>query len=175
MAPPRTPSLSPSAPTGYTLKKVISLYILHALMVILAAIFLPFFAEGVAARLNLSQSFVGTLFLAGSTSLPEVAVSLSAVRLGSVDLAVGNLFGSNLFNILILAIDDLVYTRGNLLKDASENNIISVFSIIIMTAVAISGILFKPQKKSLLLTWDTLLILVIYTANVILLYYINHT
>jgi Ca2+/Na+ antiporter len=41
---------------------------------------------------------VGNLFLAISTSLPEVVVSLAAVRLGALDLAVGNVLGSNLFN-----------------------------------------------------------------------------
>jgi len=159
-------------PEGHSLKKVGSLYAVNAMVVIAAALFLPHFAEGIAVMTGLGESFVGTLFLAASTSLPEVAVSLTAVRIGSVDLAVGNLFGSNIFNILILSIDDIFYTSGNLLKDASANNITSVFAVIIMTAIAITGLAYKPEKKRFLLAWDTFLILLVYIGNMVLLYHL---
>ena len=154
----------------YTLKKAIGFYVLNALLVVAAALLLPHFAENIALLTGLGESFVGTLFLAASTSLPEVAVSLTAIRMGFVDLAVGNLLGSNIFNILILSIDDMFYTPGNLLKDASEFNIISVFSVIIMTAIAIAGLIYRPQKKPFWLAWDSLLILLVYFGNLILLY-----
>ena len=63
------------------------------------------------------QSFVGTLLVAAVTSAPEVAVTISALRIGAIDMAIANLLGSNLFDILILAIDDLFYTKGPLLAN----------------------------------------------------------
>ncbi|MBL0097999.1 MAG: hypothetical protein IPP46_17010 [Bacteroidetes bacterium] len=63
-----------------------------ALIIIGAALFLPHFAEGIAVHTGLGKSFVGTLFLAISTSL-EIAVSIAALRIGAVDMAVGNLLG----------------------------------------------------------------------------------
>jgi cation:H+ antiporter len=67
------------------------------------------------ARLSgLGQTFVGTLVLALVTSLPELVVSLESVRLGSVDMALGNIVGSNLFNLTILAMCDLACLRGSL-------------------------------------------------------------
>jgi cation:H+ antiporter len=93
--------------------------------------------------------------------------------MGSLDLAVGNLLGSNLFNILILAIDDIFYTKGFILKDASPNNIISVFSAILMTAVAIIGLSFRTKGKRFLLAWDAALIFFIYIVNLILLYQLS--
>jgi cation:H+ antiporter len=156
--------------TDITLKHIIRKYVLFALIIVAAALMLPYFADKIADDTGLGKSFVGTFFLAVSTSLPEIAVSIAAVRMRSLDLAVGNLFGSNLFNILILAIDDLFYTKGHILKDASSDNIISVFSAILMTAVAIIGLSFRTKGKRYLLAWDAALIFFIYIVNLILLY-----
>ncbi len=153
-----------------TLSQAAWRYAGFALIIIGAALFLPHFAEGIAVHTGLGKSFVGTLFLAISTSLPEIAVSIAALRIGAVDMAVGNLLGSNIFNILILFIDDLFYTKGHLLKDASESNLISVFAAILMSAVVIIGLTYRSIGKKHLLAWDTMVILLIYIANIILLY-----
>jgi cation:H+ antiporter len=162
------------AQTDISLKKIISKYVLFALIIIAVALTLPYFAEKIAEDTGLGKSFVGTFFLAVSTSLPEIAVSIAAVRMGSIDLAIGNLLGSNLFNILILAIDDIFYTKGHILKDASPNNIISVFSTILMTAVAIIGLSYRTKGKRFLLAWDAALIFFIYLVNLILLYKLSN-
>jgi cation:H+ antiporter len=147
------------------LKKVIGGYALHALIVIGAAIFLPYFGEHIAAYTGLGNSFFGTVFIAAATSLPELVVSLAALRMGSLDLAVGNLLGSNVFNMFILGIDDAFYREGALFKDISSSHLLSVFVTIIMTAVVGLGLLFKPKKKQLwLLSLDTFIIALLYMA-----------
>jgi cation:H+ antiporter len=88
-------------PQTISLNRAIKRYIFFALIVIVAAIGLPFFADHLADEAGLSKSFVGTLLVAATTSLPELAVSIAAVRMGSMDIAVGNLLGSNIFNMLI--------------------------------------------------------------------------
>jgi cation:H+ antiporter len=155
---------------NHSLKGVIRNYVLHASLVIAAAVLVPYFAEGIAKATGLGESFVGTLFLAASTSFPEIAVSLAALRLGSVDMAVGNLLGSNIFNIFILAICDVFYVEGNILKDASDVNLISVFAAIIMTAVAIAGLTFRSENKRFILAWDTLVIFLLYVSALILVF-----
>jgi cation:H+ antiporter len=162
-----------SASHSAQLRAAIAWFVVHAAVVITAALFVPGFAETITEETGLKASFVGTLLLASSTSLPEVAVSLAALRIGAVYMAVSNLLGSNLFNIVILAIDDLVYTGGFLLKDASEAHLISVLSTIIMSAIVIVGLTFRTAPKRLLLAWDTFLILVVYVVNLILLYHIS--
>ncbi len=153
-----------------TLKTVAAWYTLYACIIIAAALFLPHFAEKIAEQTGLGKSFVGTLFLAASTSLPEIAVSMAAVRMGFIDLSVGNLLGSNIFNVFILFIDDLFYTKGHLLKDASDAHLVSVFSVILMSAVAIIGLTYRTTEKRYLLAWDALLIFLIYVLNIALLY-----
>ncbi len=154
----------------YTLPQVIIRYVLFALVIILTALALPYFAEHISKETGLDKSFVGTLFLAVSTSLPEIAVSLAAVRMGADDLAIGNLLGSNIFNIFILFFDDVFYTKGHLLKDASDVNLVSVFFVILMATVAIIGFIFPAREKKIVMAWDTLAIFLLYIMNMIVLY-----
>jgi cation:H+ antiporter len=145
-------------------------YIVNALFVITAAIFLPKIGEGIAETTGLGQTFVGNIFIAVSTSLPEVVVSMAAVKIGAIDLAIGNLFGSNIFNIFILALDDVFFVKGPLLSFASQNHIISALSAIAMTTIAIIGLTYRTEKKPLLLAWDSIGILLVYVINLMLLY-----
>lgn len=154
-----------------SLRSIIAWYCLFAFIIIVAALALPFFADHIAEMTGLGKSFVGTFFLAVSTSLPEIAVSFAAVRMGSIDLSVGNLLGSNIFNVLILAIDDLFYTKGLLLKDASDFHILSVLSAVIMSAVAIIGLSYRASGKRYLLALDAALIFIIYIINLFLLFH----
>ncbi|GAA0562355.1 sodium:calcium antiporter [Chitinophaga japonensis] len=161
------------AATGMPLRVAVRYYIFNSLFIVAAAIMLPTFAEGIALKSGLGLTFVGTLFLAASTSLPEVAVSGSALRAGNVDIAVGNILGSNIFNIFILALDDLFYAGGSLLFNASDINLVSIFAAIMMTTVAIAGLMIKLPEKGFLLTWDTFVILLIFLFNLLLLYWLK--
>lgn len=153
-----------------TLKQVVLRYSLNAVVLMAAALLLPYFGEHLAAASGLGQSFFGTLFIAASTSLPEVVVSIAAIRMGTIDLAIGNIFGSNVFNIAILALDDMLYTKGPIFQFTSPNHIIPVMGTIIITAIGIIGIVFKEEKKWKLAI-DTALIAVVYVLMMGLLYY----
>ena len=91
--------------------------------------------------------FVGTLFIAAVTSLPEAAVSIAAVRLGARDLAMGNLLGSSLFDMVILAIDDITYLPGPLLSEVSPVHAVSALSAMMMSGIAIVGLFCRPRRR----------------------------
>jgi cation:H+ antiporter len=143
---------------------------IHAAVVVISAIFLPRIGEAIAETTGLGQTFVGNIFIAISTSLPEVVVSTAAVKMGAINLAVGNLFGSNIFNLLILGIDDLFFVKGPLLSFVNQNHAISGLSAIAMTSVAIIGLTYRAEKKKLLLAWDSAGIVSIFVINLMLLY-----
>jgi cation:H+ antiporter len=153
-----------------SMKTAVLHYTINALIVIIAAMFLPKIGEGIAESTGLGQTFVGNIFIAVSTSLPEVVVSIAAVRMGAVDLAIGNLFGSNIFNIFILALDDIFFLKGPLLSHTNSNHIISALSAIAMTTIAIIGLTYRAEKKRLFVAWDSMGILLVYIANLLLLY-----
>ncbi|MCS6840410.1 MAG: sodium:calcium antiporter [Roseiflexus sp.] len=142
--------------------RVYGLFALNAVLIVGAATYLPGLAETLAEATGLGQTFFGTLFVALSTSLPEVVVSIAALRIGAIDMAVGNVFGSNLFNINILALDDLFYTPGPLLVAIETSHIIAVLAAMVMTAIAIVGLTYRSGSKLLFIAWDTLGIAVIY-------------
>lgn len=154
----------------FTLRQVIIRYIGFASIIVGAALFLPHFAEKIAIMTGLGQSFVGSIFLAISTSLPEIAISIAAIRMGSIDLSVGNLLGSNIFNVFILFIDDIFYTKWRFLSDVSDTNLITVFGIVIMSAIVIIGLTYKSKIKQLILAWDAVAIFLVYIATIVLLY-----
>jgi len=166
---PHTKLNSPSR--SAELKKTITGYAVNAFIVIAAAVFLPYFGEHIASAANLSNSFFGTLFLAASTSLPELVVSLTALKMGSADMAVGNLLGSNVFNLFILGLDDVFYTEGSIFMDLSPSHSLSVFVIIILTAVVALGLLFKLKKKLIWnLSFNSFIIIVLYLALILFLF-----
>jgi cation:H+ antiporter len=85
--------------------------------------------------------------------------------MGSLDMAVGNLLGSNVFNMFILGVDDVFYREGSLFSAISPSHLLSVFVTIIMTAIVGLGLLFKPKKKQMwLLSLDTFIIAILYMA-----------
>jgi cation:H+ antiporter len=151
-------------------KEAVTKFSINALVVIVAAIFLPEIGAGLAESTGLGQTFVGNILIAVSTSLPELVVSLTAIKIDAVDLAVGNLFGSNIFNIFILAIDDIFFVKGPLFSFANPNNIIPALSAIAMTTIAIIGLTYRAEKKLLFLAWDSIGIVMVYVINLMLLY-----
>ena len=122
-------------------------YGLAAAVVVAAGTWLPFIGAEIARTMGWHTSFVGTLFVAGATSVPEIAVTVAALRMGALDMAIANLLGSNLFDILIVAIDDLFYAPGPILAHVSPVHAFSAFSAIIMTGTAIVGLFYRPTVR----------------------------
>lgn len=139
-----------------TMKKAVTMYSLNALVVVVVATALPFVAGGIAEATGLAGSFVGTAFVAVTTSLPELVVSIAALRIGAPDLAIGNILGSNMFNIGILGIDDILYTKGPLLSDISKSHAVTGIMAILMTAIVLISITYRHEKKAFRFGWDSM-------------------
>lgn len=149
-----------------SLKQALTGYLLAAVAIIVTGSLLPFVAAELSVLMAWSQSFVGTLLVAAVTSAPEVAVTISALRIGAVDMAIANLLGSNLFDILILAVDDVFYVKGPLLADVDASHAITAFTAVMMSLLVIVGFVFQPQKSALLkLTWISLGLFLMYILN----------
>jgi cation:H+ antiporter len=158
-----------------SLRQAVRSYVVAALAVVAAGVWLPYIAADLADAMGWKQSFVGTLFVAAVTTAPEIVVTVSALRMGAVDLAIGNLFGSNLFNIAILAIDDLAYLPGPLFADVSISHVASAFSVIMMSGLAVVGLVLRPPSRVYrTVSWISLLLLAVYLLNTLFLYLYGH-
>jgi cation:H+ antiporter len=93
-------------------------------------------ADVIAQRTRAGGVWIGTVLLAGATSLPELGTSLSAVGLDAANLAVGNLFGSSMANMLILAVVDLLLRRERLLSRVAFDHALAASLAIALNALA---------------------------------------
>lgn len=153
-----------------SLKKAALLFALNSLIITLAALRLPELGEQIGKLTGWGDSFIGSSLIAITTSLPELTVSIAAVRIGSFDMAVGNLLGSNLFNIAILAITDFFYLKAPLMRSVSEVNSLSAMISIIMSAIAVIGLTYRSNRKVLFAGWDSIFLFIFYLAGNALLF-----
>jgi cation:H+ antiporter len=152
-----------------SLGKTVLIFGLAALVVVGAGIWIPRVAVDLAHFMGWHQTLVGTIFVAASTSLPEVVVTLGALRLGAVDLAVGNLLGSNLVNLALLGVMDILYLKGPLLRAVSHIHASTGLMAILMTSVACAELVYSPPKKALrLVSLGAFLLAFLFTANIFL-------
>lgn len=156
-----------------SLKSTMMKFGLAAIVIIGSGIWLGLIGDQISKATGLQANFVGTLFLAISTSAPEIVVSIASVRIGSPEMAVANVVGSNLFNIgLILFLDDLVFGGGPLLASVSTGHVLTALFALMMSSVVIIGIVFRPRVW--MKTWvgiDTTFIALLYIAALLALYF----
>jgi cation:H+ antiporter len=154
------------AASGMTLRQAAWRYAAAAAVVVAAALALPFAARGLAEAMGWSQSFVGTLLVALTTTLPELTVTIAAVRIGALDMAIGNLVGSNLFNLAIVGIDDLLYLKGPLLAAVAPAHALSAVAAAVMSGALIVALVARPQARLLnAVGWTSVLIAFVYFVN----------
>lgn len=153
------------------LSRAVIRFALAASVVAGAGMWLPFVATNLAHTLGWNKSFVGSLFVALTTSLPELAVTISALRMGALDMAIANLLGSNLFNVTIIAVDDFFYRPSPLLAAVSPVHAVTAGSAITMTGLAMVGLFFKPSGRVLrAFSWISLGLIALYLLNTYVLF-----
>jgi len=102
--------------------------------------------------------------------LAMIVVSLAAMRMGAVDLGIANVLGSNLFNLLILALDDVFYRRGPLMAEAGPSHSVFIVAIVMMNGLFLIGLTYKVMTKRFVVAWDTGAIAAVYAIAVALSY-----
>lgn len=156
-------------PTGWSTRRgdlwpAVRQFVIGAGVVLVAA---PLFArsgQAIAQATGISESFLGVTFLAAATSLPELVVALAAVRIGADDLAVGNLLGSNAFNMFALLFIDLAYVDGPVLGAVDRAQAISAVGAILLMALALAALVHGVETRVRRLEPDAVLVLATYGA-----------
>lgn len=146
------------AQQGMSLGLAIGIYVATTVVIFIAAAYLAPTADRIAEITGLGGTFIGSTLLALTTSLPEFVTTIVAVRIGAADMAIGNILGSNTFNIAILLPVDAIYTQGSLLADASPVHAMTGVAVILLTCVATMGILYRAEKKYSIIEPDALLV-----------------
>jgi cation:H+ antiporter len=133
-------------PRPYSLRRDLRRFAAATVAIFVSAPMLALSGTEIAHATGIGQTFVGAALVAVSTSLPELVTSLAASRLGAFDLAVGNLLGSNAFNMMILLPTDLAYQPGPLLAAVAPVQVIAGAGALVLMAIALVG-LARPRRR----------------------------
>jgi len=142
-----------------------------ALLVAGAGYFVARAGIAIADQSGLSESFVGALFTAVATSLPELIVSIAAVRQGALTLAVSNIIGGNTFDILFVAFADVAYRKGSILHAIDNSQVFIISLTMMMVSILVLGLLHREKQGIGQIGWESFAILVLYLFGNVVIYF----
>ncbi len=155
--------------TRYSLTTIVIGFLLCALIIFWIAPNLAHTADRLASITGLGRTFFGTVFVATMTSLPEAISTIASIRLKAIDMAIGNIFGSNAFNMLILALTDFASPQP-VLSLVFPVHAITAASVVLTTGVTILCLLYRAEKRIWIIEPDAALILILVLGSLLLVY-----
>ena len=141
-------------------------FVVSAVAVALAGWLIASTGMVVAARTGLSDGIVGGIFIAIVTSLPELVIAITAIRLGALTLAVGDIVGGNAFDTLFIAVSDAFYIEGPIYSAIAPTEQVWLASAMLMNTVLLLGLMYRERKGIGNIGMESLVILLLYLATV---------
>ncbi len=145
-----------------SLTNIVLKFSIASIVIILTGLYLPVLAKKIAIGMSWSSTFMGLLFIAMVTSLPELVVSYSAAKSGFYGIAIGNIFGSIIFNILIFSIVDFVSLKRSIWSIESWSNFWTAIIIALISFFAAFSGKFVKNRFSQVLVSVFIIILYIF-------------
>ncbi len=152
------------------LRPVITKTAVAGALILVAGFLLAKSAEAIAVQTGLGTSFVGAVLLGASTSLPEVSTVIAAVRLGRYEMAVSDIFGTNVFNIAIIFAVDALYDGPPVLAEVGPFAGFAALLAIVLTALYLAGMIERRDRTVARMGYDSLAALGAYGAGIAVLY-----
>ena len=126
-------------------------------------------SQELATFLGLGGTFFGAVFLALVTSLPEIVTTHQATRMNAHDLAIGNILGSNAFNLVILVAID-AFSEKPLYSELTTVHVVAGLGVIVTTTIAAMGLLYRVEKRIWYLEPDAVGVI----ASALIFYYLMY-
>jgi len=150
----------------YRLKTIVIAFISFGILVVMASYFITLVTNDIAIKYDINATFAGAVFLGIATSLPELTAIISLIKLRSYDIALGNILGSNIFNMLIITSVDFIYIKENIFSslmadDALSKNISLLLILGLINSIIVLVALMRktPKSKGLYIIPSILIIL----------------
>jgi len=150
-----------------SLPKLITWFVFCGVIVVVAGWVLTRAAVHIAEQTGVSDTIVGGLMTAISTSLPELVTSIAAVRRGALTLAVGGIIGGNAFDTLFAAIADVAYLDGSIYHNATQKESWLVALTVLMTSVLLLGLLRREKMGVAGIGFESVFVLVVYLLGMV--------
>jgi len=120
----------------------------------------------IAVKTGLGETVVGALFTGVSTSMPELVTTIAAIRRGALTLAMGGIFGGNMFDMLFIAAADIAYRQGSIYHTVSARPYFLMALSILMTVVLLLGMLRRERHGIANIGFESAIVLVLYLGGV---------
>ncbi len=142
-------------------------FTLYGTVVALAGWSLAQLAIPLGEKSGLSDGIVGGIFTAVSTSIPELVVAITAVRMGALNLAVGDIIGGNAFDTLFIAASDIAYREGPIYADVSSAEQFWLANSMLMTSVLLMGLIYRERHGPGNIGFESVVLLILYLGGLI--------
>jgi cation:H+ antiporter len=167
---PRQAQAQTSRPYGGSgTAAVIAVFAIASAVTLLAGVVLADAGGVLADRAGINGLVFGATVLAAVTALPEVSSGIAATRIGDYQLAMGDIFGGNAFQVCLFVVADLVAGKPVLPSQGAGNSWIGELGLI-LTAVYGAGIIVRPRRRLARLGPDSIIVLVLYAVGIAGLY-----
>jgi cation:H+ antiporter len=153
---------TPETKATMPLPKAIRGLVITAIFIIASGFFLSYSAGEVAKATGIGTTFIGSILVSIVTSLPELVSSIAAVKIGAIDMAIGNVLGSNIFNMFTIFISDLAYRGGPILSQGSSLHAVTALFGLVLSGVVIIGLSYRSKRQYAGVGVDSIMIMVIY-------------
>lgn len=165
------PGLAPAEPQelALDLRVLVGQATAAGIVILIAGYFLAETGDAIAFQTGIGESMIGFVLVGLATSLPEISSMIGAVRLHRYELAIGDIFGTNLFDLLLIPIADLVYRGGPILNAAGRFEAVAVILGIVLTAIYIVGLLDRRNRTILRMGYDSLTAIIVFGIGLVLL------
>lgn len=152
------------------LRKALVLFFASAVLLMIVTPWMVSASARIAEITGLGATFVGSTLVALVTSLPELVTTLAAARIGADDMAIGNLFGSNLFNMFALGLADVFFLQGRFLSMIDPAFLIVGMLGLLMTSLGLIGNLARLERRLFFVEVDALVLIIVYLWGLWFLY-----
>lgn len=163
----RPEEVAAARPTRHEYHRALIGFAAASVVIVVAAPFLARSTALLADQLGISQGFAGLVLLAVTTSLPEAVVTAASVRAEAYDLAIGNLFGSNCFNMAALLLLDGADGSGSLLASVDRTLVVGALVGVLMTTLAMLGVLDRHERGRRRLELGPVVMIAVYVAGLV--------
>jgi cation:H+ antiporter len=153
-----------------SLRSLVIKTVLVSLIIVVAGFFLSQTGDALAQQTGLGSSLVGLVLVGFATSLPELSTILAALRLKRYEMAMGDIFGTNLFNIGLIFLADVAYREGPVLNQAGPFEAVASLLALVLTGIFLLGLLEREDKTVLRMGYDSLSAIAVFAGGLFLLY-----
>lgn len=157
----------------WSLKRLVLLIAFAAAGILVAGVTLAQTGSALAEQSGLGLSFFGAVFLAVTTSLPEVSMTIALARRRQYEMAISGIFGTNVFNVTIIVLVDALHPGGPILPEVGRPASVGALLGIVLTSIFLIGLIERRDRVFLRMGYDSIAVLLTYVAGLVVLYLVR--